>query len=130
MPSGDDHEARSRSAVPHLPRLRKLGIGWRRKHPSETRLDGPAQGRYIDAMKTWTLTGAKNHFSEVAELAAKQGPQKVTRNGKAPVVVISLEDLEMLTPEPPDDVFRPEPDVEKVVERLLARKSNGQIPVG
>jgi prevent-host-death family protein len=83
------------------------------------------QGSYIDAMKTWTLTGAKNHFSEVAELATKKGPQKVTRNGKAPVVVISLEDLEMLTPEPPDDVFRPEPDVEKVIEQLLARKSNG-----
>jgi len=76
-------------------------------------------------MKTWKLTEAKNHFSEVAELATRQGPQKVTRNGKAPVVVISLEDLEMLTPDPPDEVFRPEPDIEKVIEGLLAKKSNG-----
>ncbi|MBV9773989.1 MAG: type II toxin-antitoxin system Phd/YefM family antitoxin [Gemmatimonadetes bacterium] len=47
-------------------------------------------------MHTWKLEDAKNRFSEVVRLALSHEPQRVTRNGRDAVVVISAEDYERL----------------------------------
>jgi antitoxin Phd len=56
------------------------------------RWTGPASAR------TWKLEDAKARFSEVVRLARAEGPQRVTVRGKHAVVVISVEELERLTP--------------------------------
>lgn len=48
-------------------------------------------------MQTWKLEDAKNRFSEVVRLALSHEPQRVTRNGRDAVVVISAEEYERLT---------------------------------
>jgi prevent-host-death family protein len=48
-------------------------------------------------MHTWKLEEAKNRFSEVVRLALSHEPQRVTRNGRDAVVVMSEEDYERLT---------------------------------
>jgi prevent-host-death family protein len=40
-------------------------------------------------MRTWQLRTAKSRFSEVLDLAVKEGPQLVTRRGEEVVVVLS-----------------------------------------
>jgi len=40
---------------------------------------------------TWTLAGAKAHFSEVVD-RAQTGPQTITRNGKPSAVIVSAEE--------------------------------------
>lgn len=40
---------------------------------------------------SWKLQDAKKHFSEVVNCAMKNGPQKVTRQEKDVVVVLSFE---------------------------------------
>jgi len=40
---------------------------------------------------TWSLAEAKAKFSEVVEKARTQGPQRLTRNGRDAVVVVSAE---------------------------------------
>jgi len=47
-------------------------------------------------MKTWKLEDAKNRFSEVVRLALTNQPQRVTRNGREAVVVISADEYERL----------------------------------
>jgi prevent-host-death family protein len=47
-------------------------------------------------MNTWKLEDAKNRFSEVVRLALADQPQRVTRNGRDAVVVISQEEYERL----------------------------------
>lgn len=47
-------------------------------------------------MHRWKLEDAKNRFSEVVRQALAQGPQLVTRNGRAAVVVVSVEEYERL----------------------------------
>ena len=47
-------------------------------------------------MKTWKLEDAKNRFSEVVRLALDDQPQRVTRNGRDAVVVISASESERL----------------------------------
>lgn len=44
--------------------------------------------------KTWQLQEAKNHFSEVVDLAMKGGAQTVTKHGKPAVVIVSVEEYE------------------------------------
>jgi prevent-host-death family protein len=44
--------------------------------------------------KSWQLQDAKNRFSEVVELALKEGVQTVTKHGKPAVVIISAADYE------------------------------------
>ena len=39
--------------------------------------------------KSWQLQDAKNRFSEVVELALKEGAQTVTKHGKPAVVIVS-----------------------------------------
>ena len=48
---------------------------------------------------SWKLEDAKARFSEVVRLARSQGPQRVTVRGKDAVVVMSVEDLERLSPQ-------------------------------
>jgi len=46
--------------------------------------------------KIWQLQVAKNRFSEVVELALREGPQEVYRHGKKAVVVVSCEEFDRL----------------------------------
>jgi antitoxin Phd len=47
-------------------------------------------------MNTWKLEDAKNRFSEVVRLALANQPQRVTRNGREAVVVLSADEYERL----------------------------------
>ena len=47
-------------------------------------------------MNTWKLEDAKNRFSEVVRLALSDQPQRVTRNGRDAVVVISAAEYDRL----------------------------------
>ena len=40
----------------------------------------------------WTLANAKARLSELVERASREGPQTITRNGKATAVVVSFEE--------------------------------------
>jgi prevent-host-death family protein len=50
----------------------------------------------------WAVAEAKAKFSEVIELAAKKGPQQITKNGRPVAVVISMDEwkAEYGTPAP------------------------------
>ena len=54
-------------------------------------------------MNTWKLEDAKNRFSEVVRLALADQPQRVTRNGRDAVVVISAAEYDRLAT--PTDLF-------------------------
>jgi antitoxin Phd len=41
-------------------------------------------------LRQWKLQDAKNHFSEVVEIAMRDGPQEVTKHGEHAVVIISF----------------------------------------
>jgi prevent-host-death family protein len=47
-------------------------------------------------MRSWKLEDAKNRFSELVRRALASGPQRVTRNGRDAVVVISAAEYERL----------------------------------
>jgi antitoxin Phd len=47
-------------------------------------------------MKTWPLQEAKNHFSQVVELALEKGPQTVTRHGAPVAVIVSADEFKTL----------------------------------
>src|SRR5437764_1364208 len=47
--------------------------------------------------RSWQLQTAKAKFSEVFRLARTEGPQRITRQGKDSVVVISEEEYKRLT---------------------------------
>ena len=53
-----------------------------------------------DALAAWKLEDAKARFSELVRRARTEGPQRVTRRGRHAVVVIAVDDLERLPPEP------------------------------
>lgn len=44
--------------------------------------------------ETWTVAEAKAKFSEVVDKARTDGPQTITKNGRAAVVVVSAEEWE------------------------------------
>lgn len=46
---------------------------------------------------TWTITKAKANFSEVVDRAMANGPQTISLNGRAAVVVVSIEEWERRT---------------------------------
>ena len=48
-------------------------------------------------MKIWPLQDAKNEFSQVVDLAQKEGPQTVTRHGKPVAVVVSAHEFRLLS---------------------------------
>lgn len=45
-------------------------------------------------METWTVVQAKAKFSELIDLASSQGPQTITRSGKAAAVIVSVQEWE------------------------------------
>lgn len=47
-------------------------------------------------MKTWPLQDAKNQFSQVVDLAEKEGPQTVTRHGKPVAVIVAAKDFKKM----------------------------------
>ena len=49
---------------------------------------------------TWTVAQAKAKFSEVVEKARGVGPQTITKNGRATVVVVSIAEWERRTRRP------------------------------
>jgi antitoxin Phd len=51
-----------------------------------------------DDYRRWKLEDAKARFSEVVRRARAEGPQRVTVRGRDAVVVISVEELERLSP--------------------------------
>jgi antitoxin Phd len=50
--------------------------------------------------KEWQLQEAKARFSEVFRLARERGPQRVTRHGRAAVVVLAAEEYNRLSRSP------------------------------
>jgi prevent-host-death family protein len=44
--------------------------------------------------RRWQLQEAKNHLSEVIDLAVSEGPQTVTRHGREVVVIVAKEEFE------------------------------------
>ena len=46
--------------------------------------------------KKWQLQEAKNKFSNLVEIAKKDGPQLITKNGKDAVVVLSADEYKKL----------------------------------
>lgn len=44
-------------------------------------------------MKKWAVQDAKSRFSHVIELARTQGPQTITKHGKAVAVMVSASDF-------------------------------------
>ena len=48
-------------------------------------------------MGTWTVAEAKAKFSEVLEKARSDGPQAITRHGRAAAVVVAAEEWERKT---------------------------------
>jgi len=55
-------------------------------------------------MSTWKLEDAKNRFSEVVRLAMSDQPQRVTRNGRDAVVVVSAAEYDRMAA-PPQNLF-------------------------
>lgn len=47
-------------------------------------------------MTSWQVQEAKTKLSEVIERAQREGPQTITRHGKARAVILSIEDYEGL----------------------------------
>jgi antitoxin Phd len=47
-------------------------------------------------MENWQLQKAKNHFSDLVRKAEEQGPQTITRHGKAAAVLLSMKDYRNL----------------------------------
>jgi prevent-host-death family protein len=48
-------------------------------------------------MRTWTVAEAKAKFSEVLEKARSDGPQAITRHGRAAAVIVATEEWERKT---------------------------------
>src|SRR5438309_1406375 len=49
------------------------------------------------SVKTWQVQDAKQRFSELVQRALDEGPQLVTRHGKAAVVVLAAEAYDQLS---------------------------------
>jgi prevent-host-death family protein len=54
-----------------------------------TRVTNESPGRPEPGSDTWTVAGAKAHFSEVVARARGRGPQTITRNGRPAAVVVA-----------------------------------------
>jgi prevent-host-death family protein len=50
----------------------------------------------LEVIMAWQLQAAKQHFSELVELARSDGPQFVTKHGKEAAVVVSAEEYRRL----------------------------------
>jgi prevent-host-death family protein len=56
----------------------------------------------LDSLMMWQLQTAKQKFSALVELALSEGPQVVTRHGRAVVVVLGIDDYRRLREGEPD----------------------------
>lgn len=66
-------------------------------------------------MATWQLQEAKAKFSQVVDVALKEGAQVVTRNGVPAVAIVPIEEWRRLQPE----VEEPKPKTMwEIIERL------------
>lgn len=74
-------------------------------------------------MRRWTLSEAKNKFSEVVERALREGPQEVSVATKEPVIVISRKELEKLTPGGVKAFFETAPDLDELADMVAQLKS-------
>jgi antitoxin Phd len=75
-------------------------------------------------MKTWTLSEAKNKFSEVVDRAINEGPQEVSVATKEPVVVISRKELDKLAPGGVKEFFESAPDMEDLADMVAQLKKH------
>ena len=73
-------------------------------------------------MKTWTLSEAKNKFSEVVDRALHDGPQEVSVATKEPVVIISRKQLDKLTPGGVKKFFATAPDLDELADLVSQLK--------
>ncbi len=72
-------------------------------------------------MRTWKLEDAQSGFSEVVRRPLAHVPQRVTRNGRDAVVVVSAEDYERLAaPRDLVDFLRDSPLAEVLAESVFA----------
>jgi prevent-host-death family protein len=83
------------------------------KKPNQRVPVGPSR-KLIAGGDSWQLQTAKSKFSEVFQRARTQGPQRVTRQGKESVVIISGEQYDELVgrshqPESLVEFFRQSP---------------------
>jgi prevent-host-death family protein len=70
---------------------------------------------------TWSVAEAKAKFSELVEKARNQGPQRVTRHGKAAVMVVSTDEWAKRTNlSKPDDTTEA-PDAPKTLYEFFER---------
>jgi prevent-host-death family protein len=53
-------------------------------------------------MSTWQLQEAKTRLSQLLEEAEENGPQTITRHGKARAILLSVRDYQTLTAHRPD----------------------------
>jgi prevent-host-death family protein len=65
---------------------------------------------------SWQLQTAKQHFSELVELARRDGPQVVTKHGRDAVVVVSAEEFRRLRGNGPSlvECIRSAPDFDQL----------------
>jgi len=73
-------------------------------------------------MKRWTLSEAKNKFSQVVEQALRDGPQEVSVATKEPVVVISRKQLDKLVPGGVTRFFATAPDLDDLADMVAQLK--------
>ncbi|HUX40171.1 MAG TPA: type II toxin-antitoxin system Phd/YefM family antitoxin [Rectinemataceae bacterium] len=68
---------------------------------------------------TWQLQEAKARLSELVQKALDEGPQMITRRGKASVVVIDAEELRRLQRPNSDfvDFLRIAPEIDLEIDR-------------
>jgi prevent-host-death family protein len=73
----------------------------------------------VEVRMAWQLQEAKAKFSELVQKAIDEGPQTVTRHGKAAVVVLSAEQFELMKKRQIDlkDLLRSAPWHELEIER-------------
>ena len=60
-------------------------------------MEKPSKNSSYGGEKDWQVQTAKAKFSEVFRLARTEGPQRITRQGKEGVVMISEEQYDRLT---------------------------------
>jgi prevent-host-death family protein len=62
-----------------------------------TRVTNESADKPESGPDTWTVAGAKAHFSEVVARARGRGPQTITRNGRPAAVVVAPDEWERKT---------------------------------
>jgi len=50
-----------------------------------------------EAKQSWGVAAAKTHLSELIDLTLRDGPQTITRNGRAAVILVSAEEWQRKT---------------------------------